>query len=266
MSEHWCNDPDPPLADIVFFGLSLSGITIHPPFRACVLAGTLSFLQSMWDHLQIPPPLVPSVLTGTSPRVYYLRGTARRLAHRGQRPCWHSSLPPIDVGPPPNPTPIWCPASLLAHRLVFTPLWRTARRLTHRGQRPRWHSFLPLIDVGPPPNPTPLWCPASLLTHHLVSTPFGEQQEGWHIVRCLALIPFVMTITIHPLRGQRPHWHSFLPPIDVGPPPNLTPPPLVPVSLLAHCLVSTPFGEQREGWHIVRCLVLIPLVMTQIHR
>ena len=39
----------------------------------------------------------------------------------------------------------------------------------------------------------PLWDPASLVAHRLVSTPFGEEREGWHIVRCLALIPFVTT-------------------------------------------------------------------------
>ena len=27
-----------------------------------------------------------------------------------------------------------------------------------------------------------------------------------------------------------------------------------------------PFGEQQEGWHIVRCLALISFVTTQIHR
>ncbi|KAG7028243.1 hypothetical protein SDJN02_09424, partial [Cucurbita argyrosperma subsp. argyrosperma] len=49
----------------------------------------------------------------------------------GQRPRWHSFLPPIDVGPPPNSPPLG-PASLLAHRLVPTPLWGTTRRLAHR--------------------------------------------------------------------------------------------------------------------------------------
>ena len=48
-----------------------------------------------------------------------------------QRPRWHSFLPPIDVGPPPNPPPLG-PASLLAHRLVSTLLRGTARRLAHR--------------------------------------------------------------------------------------------------------------------------------------
>ena len=68
-----------------------------------------------------------------------------------------------------------------------------------------------------------------------------------------------------PLFGaQRPRWHSFLPLIDVGPPPN--PPPFGaqrPYWHTASCL--PPFGEQREGWHIVRCLALISFVTTQIH-
>ena len=53
-----------------------------PPFGASVLADTLSFLPSMWDRPQIHPPLGPSILTGTSPRVYPLWGIARRLAYR----------------------------------------------------------------------------------------------------------------------------------------------------------------------------------------
>ena len=55
-------------------------ITIHP-FGASVLAGTISFLQSMWDRPQIHPSLGPSILTGTPPRVYPFWEIARRLAH-----------------------------------------------------------------------------------------------------------------------------------------------------------------------------------------
>ena len=40
-----------------------------------------------------------------------------------------------------------------------------------------------------------------------------------------------------PFRAQRPRWHSFLPPIDVEPPPN---PP--------------PFGTQHPYWHTASCL------------
>ena len=57
-------------------------ITIHPSSGPSVLAGTLSFLQSMWDRPQIHPPSGPSVLTSTLPRVYPHRETTIRLTHR----------------------------------------------------------------------------------------------------------------------------------------------------------------------------------------
>ena len=47
-----------------------------------------------------------------------------------------------------------------------------------------------------------------------------------------------------PFGAKRSRWHSFLPPIDVGPP--QIHPLWGPMSLLAHRLVSTPFREQRE--------------------
>ena len=95
-----CNDPYPPLVDIVLFRLSLSGfaqcfktrllgegfhtlykmvvcsppqpmwdITIHSHSGPSVLAGTLSFLQSMGDRSQIHPLWGPALI-GTPPRVY----------------------------------------------------------------------------------------------------------------------------------------------------------------------------------------------------
>ena len=73
-------------------------ITIHPHSRPSVLAGTLSFLQSMWDRSQIHPPLGPSILTDTSPCVYPLRGIARRLAHRsvsGSNTICNNPDPPL---------------------------------------------------------------------------------------------------------------------------------------------------------------------------
>ena len=63
----------------------------------------------------------------------------------------------------------------------------------------------------------------------------------------LALIPVLHStnmwdITIHLLFGaQRPRWHSFLSPTDVGPSPNH--PLWGSTSLLAHHLVSTPLRE-----------------------
>ena len=51
-----------------------------------------------------------------------------------------------------------------------------------------------------------------------------------------------------PLRAQRSRWHSFLPPIDVGPP--LNPPPFGASVLTAHHLVSTPIrGTTRRLTH-----------------
>ena len=71
-----------------------------PPSGPSVLAGTFSFLQSMWDRPQIHPPLEPSVLTGTSPRVYPLWGTTRRLAHRpvsGSDTICNGSIHPYQI-------------------------------------------------------------------------------------------------------------------------------------------------------------------------
>ena len=67
----------------------------------------------------------------------------------------------------------------------------------------------------------------------------------------------------HPFRAQRPRWHSFLSPIDVGPPPNL--PLLFPASLLAHRLVSThlqgtiSLRRMREDEHFVIYLMRLTL-------
>ena len=85
-------------------------ITIHPPSGPSVLAGTLSFLQSMWDRPQIHPPLGPASLLALFP---------------SSNQC----------GTAPKSTPLWGPTSLLAHRLMSTPFGEergTARRLTHR--------------------------------------------------------------------------------------------------------------------------------------
>ena len=52
-------------------------LTIHPPFRPSVLAGT-----SMWDSPPIHPPSGPSVLVGTPPHVHPPQGSASSLTHR----------------------------------------------------------------------------------------------------------------------------------------------------------------------------------------
>ena len=79
------------------------------------------------------------------------------------------------------------------------------------------------------------------------STPFGAQCPRWH----------------SSFGAQCPRWHSSLSLIDVGPLPN--PPRLEPVSLLAHHLVSTLFGEQPPRWHIVQRRALMPFVTIQAH-
>ena len=52
------------------------------PFGPSVLAGTLSFLQSMWDRSQIHPLWGPASLLAHSLVSTPLRRTAKRLAHR----------------------------------------------------------------------------------------------------------------------------------------------------------------------------------------
>ena len=75
-----CNDPDPPLADIVLFGLSLcpKGFKTRlqgEGFHTLINGGLFSSPTNVGHHN--PPPF------------------------EVQRPRWHSFLPPIDVGPPP---------------------------------------------------------------------------------------------------------------------------------------------------------------------
>ena len=100
-------------------------LTIHPTSRPNVLVGTCSFLQSMWDPPKSTPPFGTSVLAGTPPRVYPLRGTATPPNPPPSGPSILAGTPPCvyplrGTTSPPNPPP--------------------------RGQRPCWHttSCLPL--------------------------------------------------------------------------------------------------------------------------
>ena len=126
-----------------------------------------------------------------------------------------------------------------------------------------------------PTKSTPLWSPASLLAHRLVSTPFEEQRQGWHTVwitvlfglkgfiielplpNALPLGSNVLTSTpprVYPLRGRatrlahRPDngvvWTKK---IHIRASPTKSTPLWCPAFLLTHCLVSTPFEEQRQG-------------------
>ena len=68
--------------DVLFSSATNVGHHNLPPSGPSVLVGTLSFLRSMWDHPQIYPSSGSSVLTGTPPCVYPLRGVVRKLTHR----------------------------------------------------------------------------------------------------------------------------------------------------------------------------------------
>ena len=57
-------------------------ITIYPPSGPSVLAGTLSFLQSMWDRPQIHPSLGPASLLAHRLVSTPFWGTVGRLTHR----------------------------------------------------------------------------------------------------------------------------------------------------------------------------------------
>ena len=106
------------------------------------------------------------------------------------------------------------------HTLINGDLFSSPTNVGHHNPPPSGlASSLALFSssnrCGTTPKSTTLWGPASLLAHRLVSTPFGEQREGWHIVRC-------------------PQIHH----------------PLGPASLLAHRLVSTPLrGTARRLTH-----------------
>ena len=101
------NDPDSLLADIVFRASSQGFKTrlLGERFHTLINYGLFSSPTNVGYHN--PPPF------------------------GAQRSRWHSFLPPIDVDHP-QIHPLWGSVSLLAHRLVSTPLRGTARRLTHR--------------------------------------------------------------------------------------------------------------------------------------
>ena len=96
-----CNGTNPPLADIVLSGLSLSRFPSRFLKRVCgrgfhTLIKGVSFSSPTDVGSHNPPPSEP------------------------QRPRWHSFPSPIDVKPPKS-TPLQGLVSLLAHCLVSTP-------------------------------------------------------------------------------------------------------------------------------------------------
>ena len=84
----YCKDPDPPLADIVLFGLSLSGLPSRQGFQTRLLGGFHTLINN--GGLFSSPTNV---------------GHHSSPPFGAQRPRCHSFLPPVDVGPPPNPPP-----------------------------------------------------------------------------------------------------------------------------------------------------------------
>ena len=131
------------------------------------------------------------------------------------------------IGTPPNVYTLRGTArrssSLLAHRLMFTPF----------GEQREGNGASVL--TGTPPHVYTLRVtarrPLSLLAHCLMSTPFGEQQEG----TASYLHPSGNNEKVGVLTGTPPHVYT------------LRGTARRPVSLLTHRLMSTPFGEQREG-------------------
>ena len=94
-----CNGPSLLLVDIVLFGLTFK------VFKMCLLG---KGFHTLVKGISLSSP--------TNVGSYY------PPIFRAQRSHWHSFLSSIDVRPPPNPLPFEAPTSLLAHRLVSTPL------------------------------------------------------------------------------------------------------------------------------------------------
>ena len=154
-------------------------VTIHPHSGLSILVGTLSFLESTWDCTQI--------------------------------------------------LLLWGPTSLLAHCLVSILIWRTARRLAHR-----LVSGSDIICNAPDPPLVDIVLfeifrasPQDFKTRSTLDGTLSFLQSMWDR-------PQILFLWV-----QHPYWHT------------------------ASCL--SPFEEQREGWHIVWCLTLIPFVTAQIH-
>ena len=95
-----CNGPSPPLADIVFFGLSHSGFPSRFLKRVCEgeVSTPLQRMfhsppQSMWD-LTIHPLSGPSILAGTRSLLQEM-WDPQSTPFGVQRLCWHTtSCPP----------------------------------------------------------------------------------------------------------------------------------------------------------------------------
>ena len=103
-SDTICNSPSPPLVNIVFFGLSLSGFLSKFLKCICYLLGrgfhtlikNVSFPSLTDVGSYNPPPFGPSILVGTC---YSLQSTWDFTTHPPSRPVsslWHTArCPPL---------------------------------------------------------------------------------------------------------------------------------------------------------------------------
>ena len=147
-----------------------------------------------------PPLLGPSVLVGTPPCVYLLRGSAPSLAYRpvsGFGIIYNRSSSSL--------TNIVLFRFFLNvfkmhlgrgfHTLIKNILFSSSTDVESHNSPSFGASVLSgtrsLLQLMWDPSIHPLQGPMSLLAHRLVSTPFRVQHPRWHIAQCLALIPFV---------------------------------------------------------------------------
>ena len=99
----YCNSPSLPLADIVLFGLSLSGYPsrffktrlLGRGFHILIKGVSFSSLSDVGSHN--PPPLGPSILAGTC-CLLQLMWDPQSTPFGAQSSCWHTALCPPPLG------------------------------------------------------------------------------------------------------------------------------------------------------------------------
>ena len=126
----------------------------------------------------------------------------------------------------------------------FCPIYFNIRSLgSHSGLKPTFEPvslFRGGNKIGKCNDPDPLLVYIVLFGLSLSGFKTCMLGEGFHTLINGGLFFSPTNVGHHnppPFGAQCSHWHSFLPPIDVGPPPN---PP--------------PFGAQRRYWHTASCL------------
>ena len=175
-----------------------------------------------------------------------------------QRSRWHSVPSPIDVGPPNHP--LQGPVSLLAHRLVSTPLRGSDSSLAH-------HPVSSSDTICNKPKPTSSkYCPFWAFPFGLPFNVFKTRERFPHPYKeCFVLLPNRCGISQStPFRGPASSL-ALVPFSNRCRTPQSTP-------FRAHCpywhtaLCPPPFEAQTPCWHIAQCLALIPFVTAQAHR